>query len=200
MTLQQRRTQGRLDASGPQLAPIDDEVRDAPRGDRGRLEQQVGDPPPVIGAFELQMLIEEGHISARLDLVEGLGLDTGISGNQCLHESGYATDRGSGVQYHVPIPIARPVAGTGPAAPELDLIEDIAQVSESVRGRGVGEDIPLGSVAVGTGAVGAHPADKGQPLVERHDLLISKQRVIPEVTEDIRAIEHGSAVRRFHAR
>src|SRR2546426_524572 len=132
-----------------QLPAVPYQVREPAGGDRGGLEQQVGDLPSVPGALELEAPLEERHIGARLDLGERLGLDIGVARHGGLHQGRCAADVATRAQQQVPISIAWPVARAGPPAPELDLVEEIAEVRKAVGGRRAREDVVLVPIAVG---------------------------------------------------
>src|SRR6059036_2714367 len=50
------------------------------------------------------------------------------------------------------------------------------------------------SVTVGGRAVGADTRQDRQPLPQRRDLLVGKERVIAEVVDDVRLVENGTTV------
>ena len=159
------------------------------------MQQQVRDAPVVPGAFELKSPMQEGDIGTSLGLSERLRRDERVAQCPVLNDGRCAADRGSNGPHHIPVPIARPIARTTPTSPELYFVEQLAEVREPVRGRGAGEDVVVVAVAVGTRAVGADSARKGQTFVESQDLFVHEERGVAEVSEYvIGVVEDGATV------
>src|SRR2546423_7185633 len=130
VTLDRDRAQAQLDPGVRELAAVHHQVRNPAGRNRGRLEQQVGDFPSVPGAPSLGAPLQDRPIGPRLDLGERLRLDGGVAGHGRLYQGRRAADVGTGAEHEVPVSVAWPVARTGPSAPELDLVDYVAQVRE----------------------------------------------------------------------
>src|ERR1051326_5430785 len=77
--LQEHGRQTELHTLVRELAAVDEPAAHAARGNRRGLEQEIGDLAPVVGAFELHPVVDQGGGDAALDLPQRFGLDRGIA-------------------------------------------------------------------------------------------------------------------------